>query len=88
MSRLALHGRPWIVFNAKNKLHRKWFAEFNKSSQWGRCPVRFVVNEDHGDLITQIQRELIQYYVDKEFGTDQALLFRPTLVVKKQQKIG
>jgi hypothetical protein len=27
-----------------------------------------VVNEDHGDLITQIQRELIQFYVDKEFG--------------------
>jgi hypothetical protein len=35
---------------------------------WGRCPVRFVVNEDHGDIITQIQRELIQFYVDKEFG--------------------
>jgi hypothetical protein len=55
------------VFDAKNKEHRKWFADFNKSAQWGRCPVRFVVNEDHGDLITQIQRELIQYYVDKEF---------------------
>jgi hypothetical protein len=27
------------------------------------------VNEDHGDLITQIQRALIQYYVDKEFKT-------------------
>jgi hypothetical protein len=27
-----------------------------------------VVNEDHGDLITQIQRDLIQYYVDREFG--------------------
>ena len=57
-----------MVFNAKNKEHRRWFAEFNKSAMWGRCPVRFVVNEDHGDLITQIQRELIQYYVDKEFG--------------------
>jgi hypothetical protein len=67
MSRLQLHGRPWVVFDAGNKLHRKWFAEFNKSAQWGRCPVRFVVNEDHGDLITQIQRELIQFYVDKEF---------------------
>jgi hypothetical protein len=69
MSRLALHGRPWVVFDAKNKDHRSWFAEFNKSGAWGRCPVRFVVNDDHGDLITQIQRELIQFYVDKEFGT-------------------
>jgi hypothetical protein len=68
MSRRQLHGRPFVVFSAKNKQHREWFAEFNKSAMWGRCPVRFVVNEDHGDLITQIQRELIQFYVDKEFG--------------------
>jgi hypothetical protein len=68
MSRLQLHGRPYVVFSAENKKHREWFAEFNKSAMWGRCPVRFVVNEDHGDIITQIQRELIQFYVDKEFG--------------------
>lgn len=70
MSRLQLHGRPWVVFDAKNKEHRRWFADFNKTGAWGRCPVRFVVNEDHGDLITQIQRELIQYYVDKEFKNE------------------
>lgn len=69
VSRLQLHGRPWVVFDAKNKDHRRWFADFNRSGAWGRCPVRFVVNEDHGDLITQIQRELIQFYVDKEFRT-------------------
>jgi hypothetical protein len=33
------------------------------------CPVRFVVNDDHGDLITMIQRDLIAHYVSKEFGT-------------------
>ena len=68
MSRLQLHGRPWVVFNATNRDHREWFAEFNKSLSWGKCPVRFVVNDDHGDLITMIQRELIAYYVGKEFG--------------------
>jgi hypothetical protein len=68
MSRLQLHGRPWVVFDAKDKEHRKWFASFNKTGAWGRCPVRFVVNDDHGDLITQIQRELIAHYVGKEFG--------------------
>lgn len=72
MSRLQLHGRQFVVFNASNKQHRKWFADFNKTARWGRCPVRFVVNEDHGDLITQIQRELIQYYVDREFGKTKA----------------
>lgn len=83
MSRLALYGRPWVVFNAKNREHRQWFADFNKTSQWSRCPVRFVVNEDHGDLITQIQRELIQFYVDKEFAVPRV---RPKAVVKKPQK--
>ena len=85
MSRLALYGRPWVIFDAKNREHRQWFAEFNKSAQWGRCPVRFVVNEDHGDLITQIQRELIQFYVDKEFAVERV---RPKRVVKKPQTIG
>jgi hypothetical protein len=74
MSRLALFGRPWVVFNAANKDHRRWFAEFNINRTWAHCPVRFVVDEDHGDLVTMIQRRLIQYYVDREF------------VAKKQQK--
>lgn len=67
MSRLALHNRQFVIFDAANRLHRSWFADFNKTGAWGRCPVRFVVNDDHGDLITMIQRELIQFYVDKEF---------------------
>ena len=88
MSRRALYGRPWVVFDAKNREHRQWFAEFNKSGAWGKCPVRFVVNDDHGDLITQIQRELIQFYVDKEFGTLEKPKMRPKSVVKLQQRFG
>jgi hypothetical protein len=88
MSRLALYGRPWVVFNAKDREHRRWFAEFNKTGAWGSCPVRFVVNDDHGDLITQIQRELIQFYVDKEFGTLENPKMRPKPVVKMQQTFG
>ena len=68
MSRLQLHGRPYVVFSAKNKEHRRWFADFNRTGAWGRCPVRFVIPDDHGDLITMIQRELIRFYVEKEFG--------------------
>ena len=86
MSRLALYGRPWVVFDAQNKEHREWFAEFNKSGAWGKCPVRFVVNDDHGDLITQIQRELIQFYVDKEFGTKDNPRVRTRTVAKTPQK--
>jgi hypothetical protein len=64
--KLALFGRPYVVFDATNKNHRRWFADFNKNRSWGKCPVRFVMDNDHGDLINMIQRELIQYYVDKE----------------------
>lgn len=85
MSRLQLYGRPWVVFDATNKDHRRWFADFNKNLSWKDCPVRFVVNEDHGDLITQIQRSLIQFYVDKEFGTEDEPKNRPKSVVEKQQ---
>ena len=86
MSRLQLYGRPWVVFDATNKDHRRWFADFNKHLSWKNCPVRFVVNEDHGDLITQIQRALIQFYVDKEFGTDTNPKVRTRSVAEKPQK--
>ena len=72
MSRLQLFGRPWVVFNPVNRNHRKWFAEFQKSGTWGRFPVRFVVNDDHGDLLTMIQRDLIKHYVGKEFKNERS----------------
>lgn len=67
MSKLELSGRPFVVFNAQDKDHRRWFAEFNERRTWANCPVRFVIDNDHGDLITMIQRALIKYYVDREF---------------------
>jgi len=68
MSRLAYIGRPWVVFDAGNKEHRRHFAEFQKFRTWGRCPVRFIVSDDGGDLLTMIQHRLIEYYSNKEFG--------------------
>ena len=68
MSRLDYIGRPWTAFNAENKQHRKWFAEFQRNKTWSRCPVRFIVSDEHGDLVTLIQRKLIEHYVDREFG--------------------
>jgi len=67
MSQLELHGRPWTVFEPHNQQHRSWYYNFVKSGTWGRCPVRFVVPEDHGNLITMIQRNLVEYYVTQEF---------------------
>ena len=68
MSRLSFVGRPWVAFDASNRQHRKWYADFVKSGTWGRCPVRFIIPDDHGDLLTMIQRRLNQYYTQREFG--------------------
>jgi hypothetical protein len=76
MSRLELFGRPYVVFDPDNKDHRKYYYQFVETSSWGQCPVRFVVPEDHGDLVTMIQRSLVAYYVSKEFN-------RP----KKEEKV-
>ena len=68
MSKLQIFGRPYVIFDAADKNHRRWFAEFNRRAAWGNCPVRFVIDDENGDLVTMIQRKLIQYYVDREFG--------------------
>ena len=67
MSVLHFKARPWTVFDANNKEHRRWYSEFVKHGSWGRCPYRFIVPEDHGDLITMCQRALVKYYVEHEF---------------------
>lgn len=69
MSRLQFFGRPWVQFDAANQQHRTWFAEFQQTRTWGRCPVRFILGEASSNLITQIQRELVDYYVNTEFRT-------------------
>jgi hypothetical protein len=68
MSKLAFIGRPWVAFEASDSQHRAWFAEFRRLGTWGRCPVRFIIADDHGDLITMIQRRLIDYYIAREFA--------------------
>lgn len=67
MSKLQYHQRPLVAFSAVNKDHRRWFAEFQRYNTWGRCPVRFIIPDESGDLITMIQRRLIDFYVKKEF---------------------
>jgi hypothetical protein len=84
MSRLAFYGRQWTVFDPNNKQHRQWFAEFQQRRSWSHCPVRFIVDDDHGDLLTMIQRKLIEYYTDQEFGKKKpAKKFQRTLTLIK-----
>jgi hypothetical protein len=84
MSVLELSGRPYVVFDPANKLHRAYYHNFVKTSSWGRCPVRFVVPEDHGDLVMMIQRSLVKFYVEREFKS--VVKLPQTLVRQKRKK--
>jgi hypothetical protein len=68
MSLLQLHNRPFTVFDPTNRKHRTWYNDFVTHGTWGRCPVRFMCTDDHGDVIQMIQRSLIRYYVQREFA--------------------
>jgi hypothetical protein len=68
MTVMNKYGRPFVYFDASNKKHRQYLAEFLKTGKWGNCPVRFMV-EDEGctDLVSLMLRKTVIYYTDKEF---------------------
>jgi len=69
MSKLEYLARPLVAFDANNKDHRRYYADFIEYGGWGRCPVRFICPEDYGmDLPTMIRNRLIEYYIEREFG--------------------
>ena len=71
---LDLHMRPMVSFNCLDHNHRRWFAEFQRTRTWGKCPVRFAVpGHDSADLTATIQKTLLAYYVSKEFGARRTL---------------
>ncbi len=67
MSKLNYFGRPWVVFNANDAQHRLWYNQFQLNHSWGHCPVRFILADTSSNLITQIQRELVKFYMSEEF---------------------
>ena len=75
MSKLEFYARPLVAFDPKNKDHRRWYYQFVEYGGWGRCPVRFICPESTGhDLTIMIRNQLIDYYIQKEFGKKQEKL--------------
>ena len=68
MSLMLLVGRPWVVFDAANRQHRQWYYQFQETRSWGNCPVRFILPSEEGDLVSMVNRQLLEYYTKKEFG--------------------
>jgi hypothetical protein len=69
MSKLEFYNRPLVAFDPSNKDHRRYYAEFLEYGGWGMCPVRFICPEANGsDLTVLIRNELVNYYIEREFG--------------------
>lgn len=70
MSKLEFYCRPLIAFDATNAEHRSYYYQFLERQGWGWCPYRFIVPEGtNGNLISEIQQQMLAYYVRKEFET-------------------
>jgi hypothetical protein len=68
MSRLEFLARPLVAFDPSNKDHRRWYWEFMAYRGWGKCPVRFICTEEHGEnLPVMIQKMVVDYYINREF---------------------
>jgi len=68
MSHLTIALRPLVQFDPGNKNHRQWVSEFLQYQTWSRCPVRFIVLDDSASTFSVVQRQLTEYYTEKEFG--------------------
>ena len=62
--------RPTVIFDASNKEHRKhgWMMIKNRSLK--DCPWIFALHEGHDNVMDMINRELVRWYTDREFGVD------------------
>lgn len=68
MTRLEILIRPPVIFDPANRDHRRYYHESLIKHGWGGCPVRFVVEDEYGDVTSMVQRKLLKYYADREFG--------------------
>ncbi len=69
MSKLELLiNRPLVAFDPANPEHRKHYVEFRKYGGWGKCPIRFICVDEHGEnLVAQMERQMVDYYLKQEF---------------------
>jgi hypothetical protein len=68
MSKLEILIRPPVVFDPTSRDHRRYYHESLVKQGWGHCPVRFVVEDEYGDVNSMVQRKLLKFYAEREFG--------------------
>lgn len=67
-SMLSLYGRPTVIFDVRNKEHRKMAHQFLIKRSWSGCPVQFALPIGEDNVYSMIMRLMTAYYAQKEFG--------------------
>jgi hypothetical protein len=65
---LNLYSRPTVVFDIKNKEHRRMAHSFLVNRSWRECLVQFALPIGEDNVYTMIMRLMTEYYTQKEFG--------------------
>lgn len=81
MSILYLRARPIVAFDVNNVEHRRYYRQFIETRSWGQCPVRFMVESLNTDLLSHINREMLDWYIRCEFKNA-----KPTHKITKKSK--
>lgn len=68
MDILRLARRPEVLFDPKDPKHRKMYKQFLKDRSWGKLPIKFAAR-GYGITLGHIERALLDYYTEKEFGS-------------------
>lgn len=85
---LSLYSRPTVVFDVKNKQHRRMAYEFLRTRSWRDCPVQFALPIGEDNVYTMIMRLMTEYYIQREFGRlkqDEFELWREKIVANSPQ---
>jgi len=69
MLKTFLLSRPYAVFDASDKEHRRAYYNFIKTKSWHNCPFQFVLEEPYFDLPSNINQKMVEYYMKQEFKT-------------------
>lgn len=67
MSKINQAGRRFELFDPNNKEHRRLLHEAVQCNTWSRSPIRFWVNDEHADLMTECTKHMARWYLDREF---------------------
>ena len=59
--------RPTVLFDVKNKDHRRWAYIFLRNRTWSGCPYIFALPQSEPNVYTMFTRLLSEHYAAQEF---------------------